>query len=308
MKKPYRDMGVKNTMNEEHRLLCKAKDEKNNKWVYGFFVRLREYTPSPIGDKLDKPIPYKCYIARERTIDWNLPTELELIPIKEDTLCQYTGYKDAYGKQLFEHDTIEYKEHIYEVQLAYTLNEKEIDVLSNMGNFSADLKLIGNCFDDLEKKTKSASSNNDKKNLTIMNLSEIYKFYAIPPLAMLSNCEYENLYRLGINYGSDDCEAINAVEATSCKYCPKGQPIHEYYPEIPEEVINNILLELIHTARDKEILTTLPNSHDYIEKGGIELVLSALVELSRKDEHINQLVKDTLQRYINKRGWDIRKS
>lgn len=102
----------------EHKLLCKAKNEQD-KWVYGFFVKLREYTPSPTEDA--KLVPCKCFIVKERDIDWNMPTELEFIPIKEETLCQYTGYKDKNGNLLFEHDIIQYEEPIIHTNREYEI-------------------------------------------------------------------------------------------------------------------------------------------------------------------------------------------
>lgn len=104
----------------EHKLLCKAKN-KQDKWIQGFFVKLREYTPSPIKDDNDKPISYATLIVRERDLDWNMPTELEFIPIKEETLCQYTGYKDKNGNLLFEHDIIQYEEPIIHTNREYEI-------------------------------------------------------------------------------------------------------------------------------------------------------------------------------------------
>ena len=83
----------------KHPLLCRAKDENDN-WIYGFFVKLQLYTPSPIKDDNDKPVPCKCFMVRERDIDWNLSTELEFVEVKEEALCQYVG-NDNEGNQIF---------------------------------------------------------------------------------------------------------------------------------------------------------------------------------------------------------------
>ena len=81
----------------EHKLLCKAKNN-NDKWVYGFFIKVKEYTQSPCDNK---PAPYKCFIVKERDIDWNMPTELQFIPVKEETLYKYIG-KDKNGNLMWE--------------------------------------------------------------------------------------------------------------------------------------------------------------------------------------------------------------
>ena len=82
--------------------LCKGQDEKGN-WHYGYFIKLNEYTPYPINSQ---PVPYKCYLAIEKSNDWGLPTELKIIPIKEETVCQYIGYNDIHNRKIFENDVI----------------------------------------------------------------------------------------------------------------------------------------------------------------------------------------------------------
>lgn len=70
---------------------------------------------------------------------------------------------------------------------------------------------------------------------------DFYAFYNISPIGLLSDCQYDNELRLGIEYGDDVCEYIQD-ETSHCKECEKQKQKIPYYPPITDDVIINILL------------------------------------------------------------------
>lgn len=59
----------------------------------------------------------------------------------------------------------------------------------------------------------------------------MFKTLGIEPI-QLSGCEFENLYRVGIEHGTDVC--IHTEGDTKCTDCKYGKIEDEYYPEVPD--------------------------------------------------------------------------
>lgn len=62
--------------------------------------------------------------------------------------------------------------------------------------------------------------------------NEIFEILGIKPL-MMSDCEYENLYRVGIEYGNDICPYAEDENSTSrCSQCAYSTLNTEVFPEL----------------------------------------------------------------------------
>ena len=66
-----------------------------------------------------------------------------------------------------------------------------------------------------------------------------YCEFDIAPLGMLSECMYDNEFRLGVSYGNDVCLHLEDTEKSSCKDCENGQSTKLYYPVITDFIIIN---------------------------------------------------------------------
>lgn len=71
---------------------------------------------------------------------------------------------------------------------------------------------------------------------------DFYCKFDIAPLGMLSECMYDNEFRLGVSYGDDVCLHLENTEKSSCKDCKNGQGTKLYYPVITDFIIINFLL------------------------------------------------------------------
>ena len=89
-------------MNRE--ILFKAKRKDNGKWVEGYYCKLDETTYCISEDYERHPVPTHHYILYETMTDWGLPNRFLQFEIDPDTLCQYTGLTDKYGRKIWEND------------------------------------------------------------------------------------------------------------------------------------------------------------------------------------------------------------
>ena len=71
-------------------------------------------------------------------------------------------------------------------------------------------------------------------------LKIFFKTFQIEPI-MLCNCEFKNLYKHGIEYGTDVCPYIELSNSSYCQTCSYAKEKHALYPEIT----NELLLKLI---------------------------------------------------------------
>lgn len=74
-------------------------------WVYGRYIRHSPTTPSPIGGK---ELPYKHFIACSGFSDWNMPRPIDLVPVQEDSVGQFTGFCDKNDQEVYEGDLLEH--------------------------------------------------------------------------------------------------------------------------------------------------------------------------------------------------------
>lgn len=70
-----------------------------------------------------------------------------------------------------------------------------------------------------------------------------YIHFSIAPIGRLSNCEYDNMFRLGVSYGEDICDYIDEdPEINHCKTCEKAKQETLYYPPITDFILVNLLI------------------------------------------------------------------
>jgi len=71
---------------------------------------------------------------------------------------------------------------------------------------------------------------------------EFYCYFDIAPLGLLSDCQYDNEFRLGVCEGQDVCDYLEEMEGNPCHKCKKSKQEKLYYPPITDSVIINLLL------------------------------------------------------------------
>lgn len=110
---------------------------------------------------------------------------------------------------------------------------------------------------------------------------EFYCKFAICPLGILTDCQYDNEFRLSICYGDDVCE--HTEEEYNCKECEKTKQEKPYYPPITDFVIINFLL----------ICGVDDNLKTYYSTEDRDKILDYVVEKSKAQE-IKQRIREVL--------------
>lgn len=127
--------------------LYRAKRNENKSWITGWY--LQRY------DAFDE---LQCEIFYAKNAhNW------EFAPIITDTLCRFSGYKDANEIQIWEHDIIEEPRRKLKGEVLFGLHGTEIgwyirwldqEALTfrqDFGYWKDKIKVIGNCFDGIKK-------------------------------------------------------------------------------------------------------------------------------------------------------------
>ena len=105
-------------------ILFRAKESDTNQWVYGSLLRFKGCT----------------------IFDENFG---RLHPVREETVCEYTGMRDKNGIRIFEYDSVELFGATYTVvysEGSFNLSGSEGQIVG-LGKFAARVAVIGNILD-----------------------------------------------------------------------------------------------------------------------------------------------------------------
>src|SRR5574344_1624015 len=144
-----------NKMNPERNgyrsIMFKAKGLKDNKWHYGYLIQVNniKYIINNLSNINDNFI-YNQY------------------PVKEETICQYTGLNDVKENEIYEHDIIEHS-FFYDLQLKKIRSE----VLYKFNSFVLYIKEAKYHYDQLYKDDKIFANRQMKVVGNIYNKNQI---------------------------------------------------------------------------------------------------------------------------------------
>lgn len=129
-------------------ILFRAKRTDNGKWIYGYYAIIGE----------------RHVIIKEQSEDYysvgdNIKESHgnEVIEVKHDTVCQYTGLKELSeecGKKIFENDilNVTYSDQLGECHHAenYVLDDLRNTSVIGWLDYANELEIVGNIFDNPE--------------------------------------------------------------------------------------------------------------------------------------------------------------
>lgn len=119
---------------------------------------------------------------------------------------------------------------------------------------------------------------------------KFYCYFDMCPLELLSNCQFDNEFRLGIEYGEDVCEFINEEQTEStCKDCPKLKQKTPWYPPITDQIIVNLILI---TGITKSDLPLYYNNEHKLQ------VFRHSIEQANNNESIRNEIRKLLQGHL----------
>lgn len=126
-------------------ILFRAKRADNGKWVYGYYAVIGE-----------RHVIIKAQSEDYYSVDDSIKKSHgnEVIEVKPDTVCQYTGLKTECGKKIFENDilNVTYSDPQGECHHAenYLLNDLRNTSVIGWLDYANELEVIGNIFDNPE--------------------------------------------------------------------------------------------------------------------------------------------------------------
>jgi uncharacterized phage protein (TIGR01671 family) len=89
--------------------------DPDGKWAYGFLMQ---------GIGVSSGQPEYCILWRSHPCD----PELNIAPVDEETIGQFTGFTDSFGQMIYEGDIIKYNDHKGLFEVVWNEEEKIIDL------------------------------------------------------------------------------------------------------------------------------------------------------------------------------------
>lgn len=78
-------------------------------WAEGVYFKHHNRQVSPLGDEL-KPDDIDHLIVRSGFADWNMPRQIQAVPINPATVCEQTDKLDSKKASIWENDIIEFED------------------------------------------------------------------------------------------------------------------------------------------------------------------------------------------------------
>lgn len=132
----------------------------DNIWYYGAYFEHMKRLPSPIGDCL-KENDMEYLIISNGLADWNMPTPISITSINPNTVGQYIGINDKYGKEIYEDDIVIciYNGRKTLRKIVFDLEELDFKATNGKENYNnnvdyikccEEIEVVGNVYDNPE--------------------------------------------------------------------------------------------------------------------------------------------------------------